>query len=224
MNTSLEKFEGELNQVAGKIETVQSTVEELKHKHTHTHTAEEARMTELEKRMENRSATLGSHAEGDGERRRALIMGGWAEDKVAAETREAAKSMVAQLGLDIDGGIFVPGIISGYVIISYAAKTGESESHLQDRLRAATMSISRVRQANVLTGESGPQGPKRLWLNFSTSPDKRKRAGKIKRAVIEAGGAKEQLEVEFATASVWYKGQKGYGTALVISSSWLWLG
>ena len=78
--------------------------------------------------------------------------------------------------------------------------------------------MTRVRQANVLTGDDGPQGPRRLWLNFSTPPDRRKRAilaGKIKRAVLEAGGRKEQLEVEFATASVWFKGKKvaGDGTA-----------
>ena len=76
--------------------------------------------------------------------------------------------------------------------------------------------MARVRQANVLTGDEGPQG--HLWLNFSTSPDRRKRAilaGKIKRAVLEAGGQKDQLEVEFATASVWFRGKKvaGGGTA-----------
>ena len=49
-------------------------------------------------------------------------------------------------------------------------------------------------------------------------PDRRKRAilaVKIKRAVLEAGGRKDQLEVEFATASVWFQGKKvaGGGTA-----------
>ena len=52
--------------------------------------------------VETRSTTLGSHAEGDSERRRALIMGGWSEDNVAANTLESAKAMVAQLRLDID--------------------------------------------------------------------------------------------------------------------------
>ena len=75
-----------------------------------------------------------------------------------------------------------------------------------------------MRQANILTGEEGPQGPRRLWLNFSMPPDRKKRAilaGKIKRAVLEAGDRKDQLEVEFATASVWFRGKKvaGGGTA-----------
>ena len=61
-------------------------------------------MSDLEKRMgaiENRSTAL--HAEGEGERR-------WSEENIAACTLEAAKSMVAQLRLDIDfAEAFVPG-------------------------------------------------------------------------------------------------------------------
>ena len=47
VRTSLEKFEGELSQVAGKIQTVQSSVEELQRDRQ----AEATRMNELEKRM-----------------------------------------------------------------------------------------------------------------------------------------------------------------------------
>ena len=143
-------------------------------------------------------------------------MGGWSEDNVAANTLESAKAMVAQLRLDIDlSEAFVPGIRRGYVIVPYSTRTGETESQCQERLRGA---MARVRQANILTGDEGPQGPRRLWLNFSTPPNRRKRAilaGKIKRAVLEAGGRKDQLEVEFATASVWFRGRKvaGGGTA-----------
>ena len=215
VSTTLEKFEGELSQAAGKIQTVQSSVEALQRDSQ----AEASRVSELEKRMgsmETRSTTLGSHAEGENERRRALIMGGWSEDNVAANTLESAKAMVAQLRPDIDlSEASVPGIRRGYVILPYSARTGETESQCQERLRGA---MARVRQANILTGEEGPQGPRRLWLNFSTPPDRRKRAilaGKIKRAVLEAGGRKDQLEVEFATASVWFRGKKvaGEGTA-----------
>ena len=79
VSTTLEKFEGELSQVVGKIQTVQSSVEALQRDSQ----AEASRVSELEKRMgamETRSTTLGSHAEGENERRRALIMGGWSED------------------------------------------------------------------------------------------------------------------------------------------------
>ena len=125
MNISLEKFEGELTQVAGKIQTVQSSVEELRRDRQ----AEETRMNDLEKRMgaiENKSTTLRSHAEGDGERRRGLIMGGWSGDNMAASTLLAAKAMVAQLRLDIDfGEAFVPGIRRGYVIVPYTTQCQE---------------------------------------------------------------------------------------------------
>ena len=96
------------------------------------------------------------------------------------------------------GGSFRSRYQKGHVIIAHSAKTGESEPHLQDRLRAA---MSRVRQASPHGGQwtTRPKAP--FWLNFSSLPDRRKRAilaGKIKRAVIESGRAKDQLEVELA--------------------------
>ena len=103
----------------------------------------------------------------------------------------------------------MPGIRRGYVIVPYSARSGKTESQCQERLRGA---MSRVRRANILTGDDGPEGPRHLWLNFSTSPDRRKKAilaGNIKRAVLEAGRRKDQLEVEFARASVWFRGKGG---------------
>ena len=55
-NSSLEKFEGELSQVAGKIQTVHSSVEAIQRERQ----AESSRVYELEKRMgamETRSTT-----------------------------------------------------------------------------------------------------------------------------------------------------------------------
>ena len=84
-------------------------------------------------------------------------------------TLEAPKHMVAQLRLDIDlGEALVPGIRRGYAIIPYSTRSGEAESHLQERLRGA---MSRLRQANFLTRDEGPQGLPHLWLNLSTCPD-----------------------------------------------------
>ena len=107
VSTSLEKFEGELSQVAGKIQTVQGSVEELQRDRQQ----EATRMSNLEKRIgavENRSTTLGSYAEGE---------------------------MVAQLRLDIDfGEAFVPGIRRGYVIVPYTVR---QEGQCQERLRGA---------------------------------------------------------------------------------------
>ena len=39
-------------------------------------------------------------------------------------------------------------------------------------------------------------------------------AGKITRAVLKSGGGKDLLEVDFATASVWYRGKKLRGASL----------
>ena len=66
--------------------------------------------------------------------------------------------------------------------------------------------MSRVRQANVLTAEEA-QGLQHLWLNFSRSPHRRRRAilaGKIKRAVIESGGDNGQLASHLGR--IWHPG------------------
>ena len=74
--------------------------------------------------------------------------------------------------------------------------------------------MARVRQANVLTGDEGPQGPRHLCLNFSTSPHRRKRAilaGKIKRAVLEAGGQKINLKLSSPLRRFGFVGRKLQG-------------
>ena len=71
-----------------------------------------------------------------------------------------------QLRLDLDmGELFVPRVRRGYAILPYQARAGESEAQLQERLRGA---ITRVREANLLTGAVGPMGQKGLWVNVST--------------------------------------------------------
>ena len=61
-------------------------------------------------------------------------------------------------------------------------------------------------------------GQNRLWVNFSAPPEKRRRnvlVGKLKRAILEAGGVKSSIEAEFATGSLWYQGRRvsGGGTS-----------
>ena len=113
------------------------------------------------------------------------------------------------------GELFVPGVVRGYAILPYQARADESEAQLQERLRGA---ITRVREANVLTGALGPMGQKRLWVNFSTPPEKRRRnvlVGKLKRAILETGGIKSSIKAEFATGGLWYQGLRvsGGGTS-----------
>ena len=122
MTQTLERFQGELGTVSSKVEGIQQTME-----------VNMARVGGIEKRLgavENRSTTLGSEI--DGERRRALILGGWDEQNAAATTLDAARSVVQQLRLDLDmGELFVPGARRGY------ARAGESEAQWQERLRGA---------------------------------------------------------------------------------------
>ena len=140
---------------------------------------------------------------------------------MAASTLEAAKAMVAQLRLDIDfGEAFVPGIRRGYAIVPYTARSGETESHFQERLRGA---MARVRQANVLTSDEGPQRPRHLWLNFPTFSDRRKRAilaGKIKRAVLESGVSLLRPQCGFE-AEKW---QGGNSAAPLGHADRMWMG
>ena len=66
-----------------------------------------------------------------------------------------------------------------------------------------------------LRGAMSSGGKKcRLWLNFSTPPEKRRRnilAKKLKRAILEAGGDKGALEAESATGSIWHRGKRVSG-------------
>ena len=196
-NILREKFEGELTQVAGKIETVPSSVEELRQKRQ-----QKTRMSDLEKRMgaiESRSTTLGSHAEGEGERGEpSSWMGGWSEENMAASTLEAAKSMVAQLRLDIDfGEVFVPGI-RGVRDCPLCGQTG------RDGVALARPAISRARQANVLMGDEKPQGPRHLWLNFFNFPRQAQACNPDGEDQKSDAGIRQG---ERSTASVWFRGK-----------------
>ena len=107
------------------------------------------------------------------------------------------------------GGGFVPGIRRGYLVVPYGPRNRESDGSMHGRLTAA---IQKVRQAHQATGALNPDGqPKHLWLAYSQTPERRKRAryaGKVKRLLLEQGAEKEDLQVEFATGTLWYKGRR----------------
>ena len=144
------------------------------------------------------------------DRQPALIMGGWADDQEASTTLQLAKDAVNNLHLDMDmEEAFVPGIRRGYLVVPYGPRNRESDGSMHGRLTAA---IQKVRQAHQATGALNPDGqPKHLWLAYSQTPERRKRAryaGKVKRLLLEQGAEKESLQVEFATGTLWYKGRR----------------
>ena len=118
------------------------------------------------------------------DRRPALIMGGWADDQDANTTLQLAKDALKKLQLDVDmEEAFVPGVRRGYllVVVPYGPRNNESEGNMYSRLTSA---IQKVRKARQATGAMNPDGqPKYLWLAYSQTPERRKRAryaGKVK--------------------------------------------
>ena len=68
-----------------------------------------------------------------------------------------------------------------------------------------TQAIQLVRQANQTTGAITPDGqPKRLWLMFSQTPERRRHArfaGKVQGLLLEQGASNSHLQVEYATGT-----------------------
>ena len=144
------------------------------------------------------------------DRQPALIMGGWADDQDASTTLQLAKDTVARPKLDVDlEEAFVPGIRRGYLVIPYGPRGNETDGNMYSRLAAAIQTVRAARQA---TGAMNPSGqPKYLWLAYSQTPERRKRAryaGKVKRLLLEQVAEKDALRVEFATGAIWYQGRR----------------
>ena len=179
-------------------------------KHTRaTITSIQDRLTKLEITPPTLQARANSSTTAE-ERQPALIMGGWADDQDATVTLQLAKDAVTSLQLDIDmEDAFVPGVRRGYLVMPYTARRAETESNMHNRLATA---IQKVRQANQATGAINQDGTvKRLWMAYSQTPERRRRAryaGKVKRLMLEQGGNKDNLQVEFATGTLWYQGRR----------------
>ena len=94
-------------------------------------------------------------------------------------------------------------------MIPYASRHNEAESNVFGRL---TTAIQEVRNARKATGALNPDGtPKYLWLAYSQTPERRKRAryaGKVKRLLLEQGAEKGDIQVEFATGTLWCRGRR----------------
>ena len=114
---------GELNQVAGKIKTAQSTVKGVKQTRSAEQVILRIGLEDGRHRKQEYHARI-SCRRGRGKTPRADNgrMGGGERGG-----EHPSQSMVAQLRLDIDmGEAFVPGVRRGYVIIPYSTGSGES--------------------------------------------------------------------------------------------------
>ena len=168
----------------------------------------EERLTSLENKPPTSTAP-GSTVDTDGGRKPALIIGGWHPDTAAEETLKAAKEVLKSLEVPLNGeDLFVPGLRRGYAILPLLPKPFESEDARRKRVQGA---IQRVRNANLTLGTNETGGMRKLWIAISQSPERRRRAklaGKVKRTILELGGSHKELEVEFATGTVWYSRYK----------------
>ena len=170
-----------------------------------------ARLQTLEAKVQNlQQSAAGSTADTDfGGRKPALIMGGWGDDTPAEETLRGVQQMIKDLRVDVDvDQAFVPGVRRGYAILPYGPRDNETAQDLRERLSGA---LRRVRQANIAMGTNSEGKTRYLWMQLSQSPERRRRvqlAGKCKRLCLSFGAALNQIETEWPTGTVWYKGTR----------------
>ena len=226
---SLASVQGDVTVMQGKVQAVeaivtqqvQDTVRALdrvtKNYDSQAQALQEVR--DAQAQLEFRLATLeakppmssapGSTADTEGGRKPALIIGGWHPDQAAEDTLKAAKEVLKTLEVPLNGDdLFVPGLRRGYAILPIHPKPFEDEDARRLRVQGA---IQRVRNANIMLGKNEQGGMRKLWIAISQSPERRRRAklaGKVKRAILELGGSTKELEVEFATGTVWYNQYK----------------
>ena len=200
----LQELAATQRQQGDKLETVTTETQTLANRIVDL----EARLQAVETGGAGGSGHTANPLEDDaGNRKPALIIGGWDPDQPGEETLGKAQDVIRELQLDIDASeAFVPGKRRGYAILPFVARRGESND---DARRRAMKAVQRVRAANVVLGRREDGQHSRLWLAISQSPAKRKRAqlaAKTKRLILELGGAANRLEVEYSTGTAWYNG------------------
>ncbi|CAE7209250.1 unnamed protein product, partial [Symbiodinium sp. CCMP2456] len=169
------------------------------------------RINFLETTVKNIQASGSTPSTADTGRVPALIMGGWPPETPASEVLQKANEMARDLQLQLNmTDAFVPGVRRGFVLIPTTPNEGESEEAMRQRMQ---LCIRRVAAANITLGRKPDGNMARLWLTISQPPERRRRAalaGKVKRLIIEAGGAATlpQIEPEWATGTVWFRDNK----------------
>ncbi|OLP87779.1 Cytosolic carboxypeptidase 4 [Symbiodinium microadriaticum] len=112
------------------------------------------------------------------------------------ETLKAAKDVLRSLDVPLNGDeFFVPGLRRRYAILPITPKPFEDEDARRQRVQGAIQHV-------IMLGKNEEEGMRKLWVAISHSPERRrcaKLAGKVKRTILELGGNRKDLEVEFAT-------------------------
>ena len=220
MQTDIGTLTGRMDQVEGQVTNkLQQTINLLDDMTSKYYKQESVlqQMQEADREFDERLRRLerkGSSSEADpsgtsttdmgGDRRAALILGGWDPENPAADTLREAKQLVQNLAVDLDTSeAFVSGIRRDYALLPVPDCFGKSSDDKPKRVQAA---ISRVRHAAVEVGQKPMGEPKLAWIAVSQSPERRRRArlaGKVKRLWLSQGGGHGRLEVEFGTESTW---------------------
>ncbi|CAE7939703.1 unnamed protein product, partial [Symbiodinium necroappetens] len=123
------------------------------------------------------------------------------------DTESGGRKPDLRVDVDLDQA-FVPWVRRGYAILPYGCRENESAQDLRERLSGA---LRRVRQANIAMGTNSEGKTRYLWMQLSQSPERRRRvqlAGKCKRLCLSFGAALNQIETEWPTGTVWFKGTR----------------
>ena len=169
------------------------------------------RLAALEGQVKTLQSSGSTPSTMEGGRTPALVMGGWPPDTLAADVIAKANQMASDLKLELSlADAFVPGVRRGFVIIPVQAQAGETDEAFRQRVQHL---IRRVNAAGINLGTKPDGTAARLWLTLSQPPERRRRAalaGKVKRVIIECGGAGiiPSIEPEWATGTVWLRGIK----------------
>ena len=205
VTAQLERTLEKLQTIATQQQDQQLTVEAIQRDQTRMN----ARLQTLEAKVQTlQQSGTGSTVDTEfGGRKPALIMGGWGDDTPAEETLRGVQQMIKDLRVDVDQA-FVPGVRRGYAILPYGPRDTETAQELRERLSGA---LHRVRQANIAMGTNAEGKTRYLWMQLSQSPERRRRvqlAGKCKRLCLSFGAALNQIETEWPTGTVWFKGTR----------------
>ena len=139
----------------------------------------------------------------DDERRKStLVVGGWPRESRRQDILDELREGLKQLGLarDHDQAPFCTGPRRSIALLPMPLRPNETES---DRRNRMFKFVTAFAETEVLT-----KAGTRLWCNFSKSPEERAiaaHAALIKRVVasFDAEAARDQLDFEYKTGTVW---------------------
>ena len=186
--------EASVGTLTGQNESLQSRVAEL-----------EGALAELTKLVKEGKGV--AVAKGEEERRRStLVVGGWPRESRRHDILEELREGLKYLGLEreYDQAPFCTGPRESIALLPMPLRPNETEADRRSRMFRFVTAFAE----NEVLAKAGT----RLWCNFSRSPEERAVAAHsalVRRVVasFSATIAKDQLDVEYKTGTVW--GPKG---------------